>query len=605
MNLSLSFKIPTWVYLLFLVLLVIFVLYKICSSSEGFINYNYGASPNSKIQIPNTDASGYLIFDNDYYYPETGKIIRVYGAGPGPDGSGNDGSANDIDYVIVYEGNKNGSQSGERVNATSSEVDGKTTYTLDKNINVASDDALPAMYNSWYTQAVPDDYKEYANNQIYYANNGYTTYIHVIDNNASSGDKNNYGLFQAEGTTTNKTFTAGMTVDYAPGGTWNGGEINGIVVGGETLIDCYQVGEFIYYNINNGDLYIDASSEGSNKLLIYQRSNGQEYTGSDYVFPNDRSLSSSDINFMAKDTNGGNLVVYIAHQYTTLLLILKKEQDGSSKGVYSLGDNNTFRFDTKGLVIGPPPDDGSDSDSDSDSDDYPPPPVDASGSDYWKWYWYWNSTNTPIGGYSNKYMLKTQMVPPVCPACPACPSSVSCNNCGGTGGSGTVDSSGNSIVGNVSNTANTAITTTGDLATKTIDTGESVFDKTLDSLGDLVSGADDLLRDATTGTVDLAKDTVSGTVDLAKDTVSGTVDLAKSAVGGTAKILTGRNGSSTNVSGTTTTTTTTNGQQAMNGTTGNYYTTSAMDPYTYNGQLPQRPESNYLPVTNSFAAFGK
>ena len=35
---NLSFKIPTW-FLIAIVLLVIFVLYKICST-EGFINYN-------------------------------------------------------------------------------------------------------------------------------------------------------------------------------------------------------------------------------------------------------------------------------------------------------------------------------------------------------------------------------------------------------------------------------------------------------------------------------------------------------------------------------------------------------------------------------------
>jgi len=601
MNLSLSFKIPTWVYLLFLVLLVIFVLYKICSSSEGFINYNYGANVNTKIQIPNTDASGYLVFDNDYYYPETGKIIRVYGAGPGPDGSGND-----IDYVIVYEGDSNGAESGKRVDASSSVVDGETIYTLDENITVASDTALPAMYNSWYTQTVPDEYKDYANNQIYYANYGYTTYIHVIDNNANEGSKNNYGLFQAEGTTTPKTYTAYMDVSaVGSSGSFTGGEINGIVVGGETLLDCYQVAANVYYNINNGDLYIDTSTSTENSLAIYQRSTGKQLDdASEYVFPTSRSLTSSDINFMAKDTKGGNLIVYVAHQYTTLLLILKKEMDGSSRGVYSLGDNNTFRFDTKGLVISSTSDpDDSDSDTDDDSDDYPPPPVDASGSDYWKWYWYWNSTNTPIGGYSNQYMLKTQMVPPVCPACPACPNSVSCTNCGGTGGSGTIDSCGNSIVGNVSNTANTAITTTGDLAGKTIDTGASVFDKTLDSLGDLVSGADDLLRDTASGAVDLTKDTVGGTVDLAKATVGGTVDLAKSTVSGTASFLK-NNHNSTSTNGTTSSTS----QQQVNGAitpNASYYATAAMDPYTYNGQLSQKPESNYLPVTNSFSAFGK
>jgi hypothetical protein len=48
---------------------------------------------------------------------------------------------------------------------------------------------------------------------------------------------------------------------------------------------------------------------------------------------------------------------------------------------------------------------------------------------------------------NSDYILKTQIVPPVCPTCPACPNNVTCTNCGGQGGSGTLATDGKSIVG--------------------------------------------------------------------------------------------------------------------------------------------------------------
>ena len=68
-------------------------------------------------------------------------------------------------------------------------------------------------------------------------------------------------------------------------------------------------------------------------------------------------------------------------------------------------------------------------------------------SDYFKWYWYWKSGAGSPGKDTSDYILKTQIVPPVCPTCPSCQNSSSgtCTNCGGKGGSGTMTSSGISI----------------------------------------------------------------------------------------------------------------------------------------------------------------
>jgi hypothetical protein len=70
-----------------------------------------------------------------------------------------------------------------------------------------------------------------------------------------------------------------------------------------------------------------------------------------------------------------------------------------------------------------------------------------------KWYWYFKKRDSSGNQYlTEDYLLKTQIVPPVCPSCPSCPSAGVCTNCGGSGGSGTSgtytgkDSSGNKYV---------------------------------------------------------------------------------------------------------------------------------------------------------------
>ena len=71
----------------------------------------------------------------------------------------------DIQYVEVYDRNGN----SERIDASSTEVDGLKVYSLDSSVNVAGNgEDLPAMYNHWYTKTVPSAYIDYANNQLYY-----------------------------------------------------------------------------------------------------------------------------------------------------------------------------------------------------------------------------------------------------------------------------------------------------------------------------------------------------------------------------------------------------------------------------------------------------
>ena len=231
---------------------------------------------------------------------------------------------------------------------------------------------------------------------------------------------------------------------------------------------------------------------------------------------------------------------------------------------------------------------------------------------------------------SSDYILKTQIVPPVCPTCPACPDNVTCTNCGGQGGSGTLTTDGKSIVG-----GNQAPETNGNRQ------GGLVRQAISDTTGlarDVVSGTDDLVRDAASGTAGLAKDAVGGTVGLAKDAVGGTVGLAKDAVGGTVGLAKDVVGGTVGLAKDTVSGATglltgavsgvaglfkpnptqlynnqpqfqnnaiNNTMQSASGRRGGSYGGQTIDNTTYYGALPDRPSANYMPITADFSAFSR
>ena len=213
-------------------------------------------------------------------------------------------------------------------------------------------------------------------------------------------------------------------------------------------------------------------------------------------------------------------------------------------------------------------------------------------SEYFKWYWYWKANPSPNNEYSQDFVLKTSIVPPVCPSCPSCnQNSGICTNCGGQGGSGTISTTGNTIIqsdtrtnipGAISSLGNTA----GGIANKALDTTENIVDE-----------AGNLIKGAVTGTVGLAKETVSGTVGLAKDTVSGAAGLLRDAGSGVKDVLTAH---PTQINSRQ------NETQPYGGKTygSTSYGGSGATNYNYYGALPTK-SSNFIPITSDFSSFGK
>jgi len=206
------------------------------------------------------------------------------------------------------------------------------------------------------------------------------------------------------------------------------------------------------------------------------------------------------------------------------------------------------------------------------------------------------TTGTP-NPFANDYMLKTQIVPPVCPSCPACPNTGVCTNCGGKGGSGT---KGTESDGNRDENGN-LLYSAGSGATSLV--------------RDAGTGATSLVRDAATGAAGMAKDTVVGAVGLAKDTVGGAVGLAKDTVGGAVDIAEDAGSGVLNAFGKINPTVVSDpnvgqgGSYRPGGPAGysgpSLSSRGGADPLSYYGAVPSKGNSNFIPITADFSKFGR
>ncbi len=217
----------------------------------------------------------------------------------------------------------------------------------------------------------------------------------------------------------------------------------------------------------------------------------------------------------------------------------------------------------------------------------------------------------------SNYMLKTQVVPPVCPACPSCKSGSGdvCTGCGGNGGSGTKSGDGNSLAFKNSNSVadvkgpSSAVASVGKSA-------GGVLEKTVDTTGNVLGGATNLAAGAVGmtggligGTVGMAGNLVGGTVNAATNllnsvgsTVSNAFSNDASRVGynqsyqGNQQLQNGYNRNNTGIMP--------KQQQSNNAYNMGTQAGVPIDTYSYNGAL-QSKGSNFRPLTANFSAFSK
>ena len=214
------------------------------------------------------------------------------------------------------------------------------------------------------------------------------------------------------------------------------------------------------------------------------------------------------------------------------------------------------------------------------------PSAESAISEYYKWYWYWKKTGA--GTMTDDYMLKTQIVPPVCPTCPSA-------TCAGSGAVPGAAAGGEKPISDAIKTTTDLLKSFGsgakDVGLGTVGLAKDAAKGTVGLAKETVGGTIGLAKDAVGGTIGLAKDTAGGAIGLTKDTIQGTVNMARgSGNGGSSQSWPGRN-------------------QMSGGGDYSYESNSKqagpMDPYTYNGALKQKATSNFMPVTADFSAFSR
>jgi len=373
-----------------------------------------------------------------------------------------------------------------------------------------------------------------------------------------------------------------------------------------------------------GNVYTKESN--SNRYML----NGSEIPSPATSIPN-ATNGSGLTGFASRIINPGNVgvddyysVIYTSIGKRTLITVIKLNNSVSNTNAdtkYTI--YKVYRFDDKGVFT-----DGTSSGGSSNGStgggggSTTAPPADTNNLNDWLLKYLLNGNGSSLDYNTiNDYMLKTQIVPPVCPTCPACPNGGgACNNCGGKGGSGTYTHTHKLPYDRDNHADDETDDRSGSRSNrKRYDRDGNILrdagSGATNLLRDTGSGADKLLRDTASGTVGIAKDTVSGGVGLAKETVSGTVGIAKDTVSGGVGLVKDTAGGIANTFGKLVPTkvaglnydggnasdqvqpNSAGGGQATNVTTGSDYT-------SYFGALPSKG-GNYIPVTADFSKFGR
>jgi hypothetical protein len=659
-----EFKIsPLILFIILLVVLALSAMIKNYMGTEGFITYNHASAPFSTktVGIYSTDNPITKIYDDIYYDPRNGNIVVIYTKDVyGVDGALADTDGKNIKSIqIVPRKNEKSSQISEYSNASIDKKDDKgvslavAVTTVTPESRKATLDAIDVAWS----------YKS-GTSQVNYFTWGTNTYIYVMDitgisvngNSSSPGyDKarfeNSYSgngaaysgaIKHASATYYTGSINPGITLDFTgadgdvfddiivestyPQQTNSGYEDKSSI---EPIYDksrqIYNITSHIKYDIANGNLVIITSTLANKGADVYFRSgvdkredaipdtrlvglaSEMSSSGDSPTYITQSFSKSVSKPFFVQDTINKNTVMYWPTGENTLIAVFENR---NANGYVPI--KKVVRFTSSGVWTPPKEEEKKDEKKMDNSDN-----TDISGGnygDFWKWWSYFNSN--AVGGLSNDYMLKTQIVPPVCPSCPACQGGA-CTNCGGAGGSGSMAADGSSLAikgpssaaASIGQSASSAVQGTAAVAGLTaIGTGAlatNLAGKTLDTAGNIVNKTVDTAGNIVNKTFDTAGNIVDKTFDAAGNVVNTTGGLLQSAGSGLTNLFTSdprRVGYEQSYTG----------PRPGSNNTGIYNPlpkqqgqTSGqnIDPYTYNGAL-QSKGSNFRPVTTDFSSFG-
>jgi hypothetical protein len=663
---------PFMIFLMMLLVLVILVaLYNYFSpdqpwsAKEGFIQLYNDKQINDAVILPMYSPQNNVLklYDNLFFDNRNGNLIE-----------------------IVDEIDTSASQTVVTIYVTTRA--GITTIYGNNTRVVPAESSIPSTKSSYVSWVYNTFSKKTDTYSVAYIPWGTSTYIHII-NTTHPTTMQTY-MFMENGNMNHSPITIPATLSGVGNDTdaKNNTMVSDIVYG--INLPVYQISKNVKYDLSSGNLVVDLSSG----IVVYDnQGNSTTYDSkkTKISMENSRGGSGYFSPWATIDSNGQTLVVYMHSEKATVIVSLRIS-NSTNTPLYTLG--NVCRFGPNGIDNG----NGSatiiqlnsPSSAKSSSNMDTMGPVDsgiqisldnqgvnisASNNAIFSYLMTFlksapmgmpgsgaDAGSLPNFTQNSDYILKTQIVPPVCPSCPACNLSLGnvCSNCGGQGGSGTLTCNGTSVIdacgniildkngkptactapagtavsiskdgvlqssttGPVSGVANNLINTTGNVITGT----ESNAVGLLQNAG---SGASNLAKSAAIGTTTAVSNTLSETKNLLEDTgkgVKGFVEdtglgvkgLLEETGSGLSKIFTPRAtyvaGNSGMIGGGYSVPSrgpssigygTAMQGTAMQGTAMHGTNTQYTDPYSYSGMLPAKSPSNYMPITADFSAFGK
>ena len=544
---------------------------------EGFVSYEANIAPTNSVKIPQYGPQPVIkMFDNLFFDQSNGNVVEVDSTPfmGNVDANGNYMSGN-VDatgasisnlYISTRDGTEHDyTFSNANANTTPESTSSNTSCSYNKwsyNTKCATTGKYKLFYIPWNTD----------------------TYVHIVQtetptnaNKQSAYKPVNVYTYQFASGSSSSVNAVRYLADVLP--TKVPSNANGDANDNQMITDnwysttnkVYQLAKYIEFDSSNGNLIM----RSDNSITVYGRAKNVIVTSNTQLQNGGLSNTIPSVSYnswITYDADKTTQVVYIAKDTNTLVLLIQMDSSNKYKLV------NAVRFDANGPVNANCQNDNS---SDGSGNNPPPPPSDMSGnSDYYKWYWYWNSPQK----YSDDYILKTQIVPPVCPTCPNCPNSTSggtCTNCGGQGGSGTKDNNGSSIAGG--NTTTTG--PVGSVVNNTVDAAGNVIGSTVNTAGSIVNTAIDTTGKVVTGTVGAATHLVGSTVHAAENVANNLINAPEQGYGqpGYGQPSYGQPGY---------------------GQPGQGNGAAAGADYSYYGALPPKG-ANFMPITADFSAFSK
>jgi hypothetical protein len=616
-------------FVLILLVLVLATTVKSMGLTEGFLSFQKSVDEFTDVRVNayNNKRNITKFYDETYYDPKNGNVIGVFGTQYGGTGSDDTtgGTVSKID--IVPRDNK-------------SNIITYSKGTTDQALSQESDESKKTKIDSIDTHWT----KKFTNNQVTCVTWGTATFMYVMDVTSSKTSGNTVvgntsvtysGTYQPAvaayytgevKSLTNKYIVADnnlnesrkvlltSTYTYVNDGKDGNNVFDDYYASNRGL---YQLVNNVKYDPTNGNLLIQTGTGTSKSLKVYYRNASHiNDTEPDVTYSTSTSTTTAAADrpfaqisntpyFIKADVH---TIMYWPNNDNTILVVFANSLD-SDNAVRLV---TCKRFTKNGLYTS----NGITKDSGSGV------AIDTSNNSdvmnaFSRWYMYFNSNTL---GNSNDYLLKTQIVPPVCPACPSCQGV--CTNCGGSGGSGTKTSDMNSLafastgnvvsdtVGTAGNIVNSAVGTAGNIVNSTVDTAGNVVGKTLDTAGNIVGKTFDTAGNIVGKTFDAAGNLLGSTADRLglertgyKQSYNGPENTSSSD-GATGYQSGAQSGASSYQTGSQ------SGAQSDyrpgSNTTGVSSLPNAKptDMYSYNGKL-QPKGSNYIAMTSDFSRFGR